>query len=385
MKYILAFILIGFTSLAVFSQTQFFVGGSLNYGIPTNSFTGGGQYLRGLAGSSYAGADLSAYIRFKHRIGLIAGIGQKMQYIHLRDHDFNDRHPGFISDIENYSYYYHLFSQLQFTQSISTYGRTYIYLNTGFDFNMTGTGSISDQQFFNLASEQVDVKTTYLSNNIALTGEIGLQHFFSDKFLMTGGINTSISNKPLSKMDYTVTDTSTNTVVTTDQMTSFGNFIGFKVSAFYKFGEIEAKPKKLKPHPEVPLPPVVAQDTVKKDTVAGTLKGRDMVVTHRVEVQSNKVTIKIWDHQIVDGDIVSLNLNGQWLIENYTLEKKQYILQVELKDGDNLFVLHALNLGKYSPNTAAIIIDDGITQSKVILESNLQQSGTIDIVFNPKK
>jgi hypothetical protein len=385
MKYILAFILLCNTSLAIFSQTQFFAGGSLNYGIPTNSFTGGGQYLRGLVGSSYVGADLSTYIRFKHRIGVIAGIGQKMQYIHLRDHDFNQRHPGFISDIENYSYYYHLFSQIQFTQSISTYGRSYLYFNGGFDFNMTGTGSVSDQQFFNIANEQVDVKTTYLSNNIALTGEFGLQHFFSDKFLITTGINTSISNKPLSKMDYTVTDNSSNSVVALDQMTSFGNFVGLKVSAFYKFGEIEAKPKKLKPIPDVPLPPVVAQDTLKKDTIAGKLKDRDMVVTHRVVVQSNKVTIKIWDHQIVDGDIVSLNLNGQWLIENYTLEKKQYVIQVELKDGDNLFVLHALNLGKYSPNTAAIIIDDGITQSKVILESNLQQSGTIDIVFNSKE
>lgn len=368
------------------AQTQFFVGGSLKYGIPTNSFTGNGEYLRGLAGSSQAGVELSGYIRFKHRIGLIGGIGQQLQYLHLRDKDFSNRHPGFVSDIENYSYYYHVFSQIQFAQSISTYGRTFVYVNGGFDLNFARSGSIEDRDFFSITNEQVDVKTTYNASNIALTGEVGVQHFFSAKFLMTAGINTSFSNTPLYEMNYTVTSNSGSTILAQDNMTSYGNYIGFKAAAYYKFAEIEAKPKKLKPHPEVPSPPaVVAKDTTKKDTLNGQLKGRDVVVTHRVVVTSPKVTIKIWDHQIIDGDIVSLNLNGNWLVENYTLEKKQYVLQVDLNEGDNLFVLHALNLGKYSPNTAAIIIDDGVTQNKVILESSLLQSGTIDIVFQPKK
>lgn len=376
--------LIFFISISniVQAQTEFFVGGSLSYGIPMNTYSGGGQYLRGLAGSSQAGIDLSGYIRFNNRIGLLGGIGQQFQYLHQRDHDFEERHPGYVSDVENTVYYVSLFSQLQFIQPFSSVSKTSLYVNAGFAYNIAGKSSISDQQFYPISSELVQVTTSYNQNNIALTAEVGLQHYLSQKVLLSGGINTQYSNSPLYKMDYTVTNGTK--VITEDVMTSVTNFTGVKLSMHYKFAEIQRRQKPLKPHPEVPVtPPIIAQDTIHKDSVAGEIRGREVIVTHKVEVKSKILTIRVWDHQVVDGDIISLNLNGKWILENYTLEKKQHVMQVEIHEGENLFVLHALNLGKYTPNTAAIIIDDGITQNKVILESNLEQSGTIDIIFTP--
>src|SRR5690606_13301563 len=104
---------------------------------------------------------------------------------------------------------------------------------------------------------------------------------------------------------------------------------------------------------------------IPKDSIPKEIEGRAIEVTHKVAVTRKTVTIKVWDHQKVDGDRISLNLNGRWVLINYTLQKQQKVIEVELNEGTNVFVLHALNLGKYEPNTAAIIIDDGTQENKV--------------------
>jgi hypothetical protein len=44
-------------------------------------------------------------------------------------------------------------------------------------------------------------------------------------------------------------------------------------------------------------------------------------------------------------------------------------------------VLYAHNQGKYPPNTAAIIVDDGIRKNQIALKSNLKTSGAIEITL----
>jgi hypothetical protein len=103
-----------------------------------------------------------------------------------------------------------------------------------------------------------------------------------------------------------------------------------------------------------------------------------------VKVHAEQVLIKVWDRQTVDGDRISLNLNGEWILENYTLKKEKLELKVNLKEGLNIFVLHALNLGKIRPNTAAFTVDDGEKEHKVVLESNMKESGTLRIIYKKK-
>ena len=45
------------------------------------------------------------------------------------------------------------------------------------------------------------------------------------------------------------------------------------------------------------------------------------------------------------------------------------------------FELEALNLGKYPPNTVAIIVSDGKKSKRIILNSNLKISEAINIVW----
>ena len=49
------------------------------------------------------------------------------------------------------------------------------------------------------------------------------------------------------------------------------------------------------------------------------------------KASSNKITLKIWDLNLEDGDVISLYLNGENLLKDYTLLNKKYKLKMQLK------------------------------------------------------
>jgi hypothetical protein len=364
----------------LFGQTKFYGGIGLMYGIPINQIDSKGKELDGYIGSSHFNFDLGGYLRFNDKFGIILNLGQGHQYLRIQDDNFQQRNTGFISQTKTKTNYLYSSLQLQYLKSLSDFGRTYLYVNGGVSFNFIGKDSISDTDFYPIKNEFGISTTLYQQYNFNYLAEIGIQYYLSPKLLWSTGVASQIGGTEAFQLKYTITN-GTKTI-TEDQLTSKLNCLGIKTSFHYQLAEIKKKDKPLKPQKDnVPLPPI--KDTILHDTLAQKIADRQAIVTNKVVVQSNKLTIKIYDHQQIDGDIVSLNLNGNWIIENYTLQRKPLILQIEIQPGDNYFVLHALNLGKYSPNTCAIIIDDGISTNKVVLESNLEQSGTIDIIFNP--
>ena len=63
-------------------------------------------------------------------------------------------------------------------------------------------------------------------------------------------------------------------------------------------------------------------------------------------------------------------------------EKKE--IEIQLKAGSNIIVMHAINLGKIPPNTAAMSINDGTTKKRVTtLVSDLSESAALELIYNP--
>lgn len=108
-------------------------------------------------------------------------------------------------------------------------------------------------------------------------------------------------------------------------------------------------------------------------------KKRKVKVQRVIEVQSPDLRIKVWDNGTVDGDVVTVFLNGELLFEKYRVTKHKYSKIVKLQAADNYLILHAEDLGKISPNTVAVSIDDGVKEQIIILSSNLDESGAIMI------
>lgn len=117
-------------------------------------------------------------------------------------------------------------------------------------------------------------------------------------------------------------------------------------------------------------------------TLPTQLKDRKININKRsIKVDSAKVVFDLYDHMIQDGDIVSLNFNGDWVIDSLKLESKPYELKLNLnEDGKNYIILHAENVGRRPPNTMAVSYYYRGKKKQIIMKADLNTSEMIEIV-----
>ncbi len=103
-----------------------------------------------------------------------------------------------------------------------------------------------------------------------------------------------------------------------------------------------------------------------------TKKGKEFLIT------GNTVTFTIWDNGQVDGDKISVLLNGKYILQDYTITSVTKIMQVQLSgnDRDTIEVV-ALNEGSLPPNTAAIKIETKTEQYQILTQAKTNEVRTI--------
>jgi hypothetical protein len=117
----------------------------------------------------------------------------------------------------------------------------------------------------------------------------------------------------------------------------------------------------------VSLPQVVKERKVNKNKV--------------MKVDSDVVEIELYDHMIIDGDVVSINFNGDWILEKAELEKGSKMVKLKLNvEGKNYLLLHADNIGKRPPNTMALSYKFRGEKLEIVLKSDLNASEMIEII-----
>lgn len=122
----------------------------------------------------------------------------------------------------------------------------------------------------------------------------------------------------------------------------------------------------------------------KIEVIPKKLKDREIISNKRsIEVDTAIVELKIYDHMIQDGDIVSINFNGDWILESYSLEAKPVDLKLKLNvDGKNYLLLHAESVGKRPPNTVGISYFYKGVEEKIMMKSDMKASEMIEINLN---
>jgi len=115
------------------------------------------------------------------------------------------------------------------------------------------------------------------------------------------------------------------------------------------------------------------------------IKDRDVVLQNTITVNATEFEIEIWDASVPDGDSISLNLNGKWILENYEVVKNKLRLKVKIspKNPNNYLILYALNLGEISPNTAAVAVIINGKEQKLTLKSDMKSSGALNFTYKP--
>ena len=119
------------------------------------------------------------------------------------------------------------------------------------------------------------------------------------------------------------------------------------------------------------------QEVVSQSAIYEKEKQRKVRVDRVLQVSSSKLRIRVWDNGTVDGDIVTIFLNGEQLLNKYRVNKRKWSIPVTLTDEENLLIIHADDLGDITPNTVAVSIDDGVKEEVIVLSSDLRVSGGV--------
>ncbi|MEM1321548.1 MAG: LamG-like jellyroll fold domain-containing protein [Bacteroidota bacterium] len=130
-----------------------------------------------------------------------------------------------------------------------------------------------------------------------------------------------------------------------------------------------------------------ALNTAKLEKVI--IGGDTVVFQQTVIVNSPDVYLYAYDHQKIDGDIVSININGYWVVEQLKLDAKRPSLKRHkltlMPNVDNYLISKAWNVGRIPPNTLTVEIDDRVNPPvRVPIESEIGKSGAIKIIYQPQ-
>lgn len=158
-----------------------------------------------------------------------------------------------------------------------------------------------------------------------------------------------------------------------------------------------AAPKPVPPAPKpattaavVPAPPVVPRAPrplpVVAEGSASDLSKRSIETIQTVYFKTDSLSLTLYDNGEVDGDTVSVVVNGKVIMGKKGLSTKAIteILYLTPEMGDSLqMIMYAENLGAIAPNTGLLIIQDGKDRYEIRFSGDLNKNAAI--IFKRRK
>jgi hypothetical protein len=113
------------------------------------------------------------------------------------------------------------------------------------------------------------------------------------------------------------------------------------------------------------------------------LPPREIKLINTLEFNEDSVRIAVYDNGIVDGDEISLYVNGEIRFNRAVLGEKPLILELNKTDVSEFEIrFHANSLGSMPPNTGLIIITAGSARKELDFSSDFTQSSVLKIKLN---
>ncbi|MFK7979651.1 MAG: hypothetical protein AB8G86_06695, partial [Saprospiraceae bacterium] len=147
-----------------------------------------------------------------------------------------------------------------------------------------------------------------------------------------------------------------------------------------KVETIDIPKPRVTPKKDVPKVEEAVVATIPKNTSKDLDERVNVIKQQEINVSPGSITIGIYDHQLADGDIISLNYNGHWVLKNYQLRRVARKMTLPLEPGkENYLILHAENLGAKPPNTVTLSYTYNGEKKHIVMESDLDESEMIKI------
>jgi len=108
---------------------------------------------------------------------------------------------------------------------------------------------------------------------------------------------------------------------------------------------------------------------------------RKTIVSQEFLVESDSVRLSFYDNGEIDGDSISVFVNNQLVLSHQGLEAKAFNIYLHLDSTRDIneISMFAENLGRIPPNTALMVITDGINRYEVFLSSSLTENATVEL------
>lgn len=150
--------------------------------------------------------------------------------------------------------------------------------------------------------------------------------------------------------------------------------------------EVElSKQKAIKPEEKQKTAVSTIGSAIKKETpvpvnAAVALAQRKTEIIRSVFFNADSLVLSLYDNGTVDGDTVSVVLNGEVIIARKGLSESAIRTTIHIPpgQGDSLqLVMYAENLGSIPPNTGVLVIQDGSTRNEIRFAGDMQKSSAV--------
>jgi len=95
--------------------------------------------------------------------------------------------------------------------------------------------------------------------------------------------------------------------------------------------------------------------------------------------ESDSIVFQIWDGEFEDGDIVSIYINNDTLLDKYVIKNKRKTIKYACTEGVYTIKIVAIDEGSYPPNSARIVFIDNKKKYEVL--SNLKKNEEVIFKF----
>lgn len=134
-----------------------------------------------------------------------------------------------------------------------------------------------------------------------------------------------------------------------------------------------------------PITMAVDSHTTKPAIAAARVAERKTTPPQVVQFKSDSLQLALYDNGEIDGDTVSVLLNGELIMSRQGLRSTaiRKTIYIPSSADEITLVLYAENLGRYPPNTGLLVVHDGDESYQVRFSADLQQNAAV--LFKRKK
>jgi hypothetical protein len=135
--------------------------------------------------------------------------------------------------------------------------------------------------------------------------------------------------------------------------------------------------------------PIAMEKTIEKPKISipAITRSRQNELTQTLNVTSEEISIRLYDNGEVDGDTISVYLDGKPLVSNKGLSTVPISLKLKMdsENPEHTLVMVAENMGRIPPNTSLMIVQDGDKRYSVSITSTEQKNAMVRFRYQKKE